>query len=499
MIAKEFIVKLGFTVDQSKFNAFSSMITNIRQKAENIKLSIAKTSLNEFDRKASIEAEAYKSRIKMLDERQARMKQNALGGSIYTDEQWRQLANERLTSERQYRLETIEREKERRKLLAEQEKQVLLNNRRIMTNTLIKLKSTMRTISYVSAGILGGAFYSGKKTIQDILDPKSKNTYTQQEKQTAKSFSQEQQGLNQAFASIKASVLVALLPPLTKVIRAFKEWLIINKELIKTKIADTFKTIGIILSNIANIIFTILKPIAYLIDKFDALKYVIGALVAIAAVSWIVNVTAAIVSFGKAFQLLSVIMLQNPIIAIVTAITAALTLLIDEIYTTIKGGDSLLNDFFNSKLWKAAIGIMQPALDMIKSIGNYVSYTITKIKEMYNYLFGNTKKLENNTNFLDTSSQLLSYNNEERDRIRQRLAGNEIKFNTNQQDLIANAKNRALMNGSKSVTSNNTYSITVNADNTNNNAQDIAFVIKNEIQKYDEQRIEQSLNAIGVR
>lgn len=94
----------------------------------------------------------------------------------------------------------------------------------------------------------------------------------------------------------------------------------------------------------------------------------IASVVAIGAAVWFTNIARSIIVTATAFRALSLAFLANPMVLAITAIVAALGLLIDEIYVTIKGGDSLINDFLKSDAYKAFAVNLNSVIDTLKEV-----------------------------------------------------------------------------------------------------------------------------------
>jgi hypothetical protein len=119
--------------------------------------------------------------------------------------------------------------------------------------------------------------------------------------------------------------------------------------------------------------------ISRIIGIFDMLvsatvgwKYLITAVIGIGLAVWFAGVASSIWTAVLAFRAFAVAILANPLTLVITAIIAVLVLLIDEIYVTIEGGDSLINRFLKSDAWEFCKDRINEVVEALKFMWEWI-------------------------------------------------------------------------------------------------------------------------------
>lgn len=489
MIAKEFIVKLGFAIDSSKFNKFTNMIDNVKKNSvikSKLNLTAEKQSdeLTFIRNRKSEEKEAFDARIQNLNQRIANAQNKKL--TIDRIAYIKNLNDEKLRSERRYITDIAEFERQENELSSGLEKKRILERQKLNLESLQKIRRAARAVALITAGVLGSLIYSSKNTIKEVLDPKNSGKFSRDQIQTAKNFTKAKESFSKTFTTIKVSILTAILPPLTKIIIAFRQWLEINKQIITARLVDTFKAIGSVLSVIANVAFKALEVFTFLIEKVVGFKYILAGLVATGVIGWLTSVATTIFNVLAAFKAFAVFMASNPIVLLIAAITGGFVLLADEIYTTLQGGESFINDFLESKAWKFCADNVRYIINLFKELlAVFDKFILSPI--------GNTF-----TKSLDAIAKDIkkSFFGMDQDLKMKRVINLQTPTEVSRKPLeIIQVANQ----DSKRHNIQKTYNVTVNATNAQSSADEIASVVRREIERYDDYSSESLMNAVGVR
>ena len=134
--------------------------------------------------------------------------------------------------------------------------------------------------------------------------------------------------LTAAALGLKSSVFEDLLPAVTGLMKELTEWLVINRELAAPKIIRFVKEFGAALSTLggyAAAAFGMLQQVANFLGGWEEL--LIGAAALIAG-PFVVAIVKAVAAIGAAIKAVTLIMLANPIIAIVALLAAGALLVI---------------------------------------------------------------------------------------------------------------------------------------------------------------------------
>jgi hypothetical protein len=521
MIARELLIKLGFDIDESKLNKFSRLVEDAKGKMINLKHSVAGklgTSLKSDKYKFSPMEEYDKSII-------SDTKNQLTKSSSSTNTKFAELKayrDELLSFSKEERKELLElnklekvaineaRREERQKHL-EKQRQLKEEQRLEARNRFASWRSGIitasRRVALAGAAITGGFGLALRSTLKDV------DSYKKGENENGSTFSPRQIAEVDKFnASLKTTASIArnlrnsfvidMLPAVNEVVESFKEWMIANKDLIQGKLKGAIQTATDVLKLLAPIIGRIIGIFDMLISATVGWKYLITAVIGIGIAVWFAGVASSIWAAVIAFRAFTVAMLSNPITAIITAIIAALVLLVDEIYVTIKGGDSLINRFLKSDAW----GICE----------NYINTVTEALKNMWEWL------IKVKDGLLSLPSKTLKLGVELKDNIKDFF---DIEKRIKNMDLPAGyipksakvfsmpsyspeelASSSSIMHSTNQKTNNNNITqknsfnmnITVPVGTSAEQAKVITDLVKAELEKHQEFETEKTLAAIGA-
>ena len=450
MIARELLVKLGFNIDENALNRFSSMVDTAKQKMNSFKKE-ASTSLgaglgvnqSAFDKKFA-ELKVYKTELDNLSKTE---KANILGLNRLE----RQAINEVKKEDRQRFLEKQAQQRAEREEAKRQQKttrQASLRSRYVM----------LRRIAYAAAGVAGSLGFSLKGFLKDIKDFKEKgqtesgNVFNKKQILLANAFSRSLKTVNYTVKDIRNSFMVSLLPAMNENLISVKKWLDANKKVIETRLNDFIVGVGDAINDIAPVLGNTIT----LLDSL--IKSTIGWKAALA-------ILAAVI-FGK-----------------VGIIITAISLIADEIQTTIKGGDSLINRFLKSDAWQWCSNAISKIVSAFIELDKMMAKTGNFIKDF----FGSStlkKNVELNLSNKSNSKGKLDY------------GSGESLFS-----MPKISPGIAAANGGKGVTnslkSNFTINVNVPAGTNKEMAQLISDVTTRDIRKYWEDQEQKLLAKIG--
>lgn len=484
MIARELLIKLGFDIDESKLNKFSQVVDDTKNKMTGLRENVAER-LGVSDIKFA-QMKAYREELANFskEERNEILELNKLE---------KQAINEARKEERQKHLEKQQQLKEEQRL----------ESRNRFASWRSGIITASRRVALAGAAITGGFGLALRSTLKDV------DSYKKGENENGSSFSPRQIAEVDKFnASLKTTASIArnlrnsfvidMLPVVNEVVESFKEWMIANKDLLKGAIetaTDVFKLLVPIIGRIIGIF-------DMLISATVGWKYLITAVIGVGLAVWFAGVASSIWAAVIAFRAFTVAMLSNPITAIITAIIAVLVLLVDEIYVTIKGGDSLINRFLKSDAWEFCKDRINEVVEALKFMWEW----IIKAKDGLLSLPNKTWKLgvelkDNIKDFFDIEKRIKSmdlpagyipksakvfsmpsYSPEE-------LATSpSIMHSTNQK------------NNHNNITQKNSFNmnITVPVGTSQEQAKVITDLVKRELEKHQEFETEKLLAAIGA-
>lgn len=488
MIARELLIKLGFDIDESKLNKFSSMVENTKNKMTGLRENVAER-LGASDIKFT-QMKAYREELANFskEERNEILELNKLE---------KQAINGARREERQRHLE------KQRQLREEQR----LEARNRFASWRSSIITASRRVALAGAAITGGFGLALRSTLKDV------DSYKKGENENGSTFTHEQIAEVDKFnASLKTtaaisrnlrnSFVIDMLPAVNEVVESFKEWMIANKDLIQGKLKGAIQTATDVFKLLAPIIGRIIGIFDMLISATVGWKYLITAVIGIGIAVWFAGVASSIWAAVIAFRAFTVAMLSNPMVAIITAILAVLALLVDEIWVTINGGDSLINRFLKSDAWEFCKDRINEVVEALKFMWEW----IIKAKDGLLSLPSKTLKLgvelkDNIKDFFDIEKRIKSM-----DLPAGYIPSGAKVFSMPSYSPEELASSSSIMHSTNQKTNNNNITqknsfnmnITVPVGTSQEQARVITDLVKRELEKHQEFETEKTLAAIGA-
>lgn len=562
MIARELLVKLGFDIDENKLNRFTGNIETLKSRMAGLKDksnlehltpnlgSIDKVRQQMSDLKAQIDQQLH-PQINHQELTAYREELRNLSKSERLEiQQLNKLENEHTRQQ-------INDNRLRYKQL-QQVKNKLLETKRGFSSATRAARAANMTFSryFTRFALIGsGSFMlSLRKTLKDAQDfrdggfSKTDSIFTRRQLIAVDRFNMSLRQTKKALGDLRNGFIIDLLPAFREYLDLFNIWLAKNKKAITSKINKFIETLGNTLTNLSSIISTVIGALNPLIDLIGGWGVVVSGIIGLGILSWVVRLgvflnraAAAVTVFAGAIKVLTVALMTNPIYLLLTAIAGVLVLVADEFIVTSKGGDSLMNRFAGLKrmgdafidtlqsIWGWLVKVKDNMFDFTFNGGavNMFSSIVSDAKgaakdvadsfdNMFSSIFGNSKDSSDFPKTNITTRQVMQrtlvpnidYPNTSNSNINEYgNSGLNILQATSQRHNLAlqaaanRSSNNKQSNTTKNVTINQTPSvhITVNAaNNTEEQAIDIADEVRRQIQSEIDYSNEKLLNAIGA-
>ena len=385
MIARELLVKLGFDIDEAKFSRFIKMSDDLKSKMTGLKNSVA-TRLNA----ETIQPKQVKSSSYKFASLGSQEKQPAINNSFakkfaqakaYADELKSLTPAERSEIKLLNKLESDE--------IKERLREVKTRQKERRKASLAKVGTLANKVAVISAAATGIFALNTRSTLKDVEQFKktgttdSGNTFSKDQVKTVDNFNRSLRSLNYTSKEIRNSFVIDLLPPLNEVIIEFRGWIESNRELIRTKLKDVISGVSQAFSFLLPVLKRLFDILNAIIEPTIGWKNLITALVGIGLVAWIAGVITKVWALVTAFTAL----IASPVVLTITAITAALVLLADEIYMTWQGGDTLINRFLDSESWNTFKGTLDSIIDSFKNMWSWITKTTDAMSNLISEQF----------------------------------------------------------------------------------------------------------------
>jgi hypothetical protein len=222
---------------------------------------------------------------------------------------------------------------------------------------------------------------------------------TKEDVERSKAFLQTWNRFKIIFNGIKTSIALNIMPLFDKLISKVNKWFLANKEIITQNVTGVIKATAEALGLVLKVIEILLAPIQKLINLLggaeNAIKIVAGTL-------GIMFIPAAAKSTKEVIKL-GVALLRNPLTwwtALIAAASAAILLLVEDLYQWYQGNESVIGDIVKS--WFGFEGTFK---DIIDSVVNYFTDKFTALGEWFSRYFekilGVFQKIKNSTIFRD--------------------------------------------------------------------------------------------------
>jgi hypothetical protein len=256
-------------------------------------------------------------------------------------------------------------------------------------------------------------------------------------------------------------------------------------------LGGAFQTLSSVVGQIASVLnFAVRATVGW--------RAVITAVLGLGVAAWFIALARSISTAVIAFKALTVAMVTNPVVGVVLAIVAALALLVEEIYLTISGGDTLISRIMESGAWatcKDGIdGIVNSLKDMWKwiikakdGVMNFPSNVTTQIKGSLN--IQTAKNSEGGQHMVKHDAMV--------NPIRNYMPMNTI----NPYKYTPESAKSSVINNAKSATmaQQNTFNMTINVPvgTSQEQAKEFAKIARAQIEKHQTFQMEKMQAAIG--
>ena len=497
MIARELLVKLGFNIDTVKLDKFNGMVDRVKAKMSSLKENTVNASSPEVVSKMNV-LRAYREELKKLskEERNEVLALNRLEKDAIKEvaAEKRAAAKEAiLIKKEEQAIAKVENDEAEEK--AKKKKEAFASSFRDIKNVARK----MAMYTAVAAGTFG---FSLRSTLKDVEDYKTKgktknnNSFTPQQISAVDTFNRALDSTKTIVTDLRNAFVIETLPAIKEVLEAFKEWVAINKELIKARLKKLVEGLVAGFTILGSALKRVFGILDMLIGKTAGWENVIATVVTIGAAAWFIGLASSVFMAARAFFTFTVALMTNPVALIIMAIVAALVLLVDEIYVTLKGGDSFINDFLKSKAWEFCKNYINALIDGFKEmwqwvikvkdgILNFPSNVTTEIKGLYK---SGVEKLNN------------TFNND-----KDKLGQGNIKHlpapRYNVDDMNKNIQSNVInKNLSANIQNKNSVNMVVNlpVGTSAEQGKQMANIAKKEIEKYDRYNAEKAFSAISA-
>jgi hypothetical protein len=395
MIARELLIRLGFDIDESNLNKVSRVVDDVKNKMTGLEMpkiiGDAQRKIANFKQEiASKHAEFLrddtddvtwlmnKDELKSLKQ----LEKEAIK-EVKQAEKQKHLEKQQQIKEEQRakRLQLREEQKAEKQKSLERQRQLREEQRLETRNRFASWRSGMitasRKIAIAGAAIMGGFGLGLRSTLKDVDSYKkgeneNGSTFTPKQIAEVDKFNASLKTTAAITREIRNSFVIDMLPAVNEVVLSFKQWMIVNKDLIGGKLKKAIETVTDVFKLLVPIISRIIGIFDMLVSATVGWKYLITAVIGIGLAVWFAGVASSIWATVIAFRAFAVAILANPLTLVITAIIAVLVLLIDEIYVTIEGGDSLINRFLKSDAWEFCKDRINEVVEALKFMWEWI-------------------------------------------------------------------------------------------------------------------------------
>lgn len=540
MIARELLVKLGFDIDSAKLDKFNASIDATKNKMQAIRSSslqsISSVGGNKLANAISPETNNRISVLKNYNDELA---------SLSKSERAEVLALNKLENQAIKETTQVEKAelKERQRFTKEQfrEKQTLQRSQqRDFKTSMASMSSMARKFAIVGASITAGFGLSLRSTLKDAAnfkEGKSSSSFDKSQISTVDAFNKTLNTTKSTVANLRNVFAIGMLPAIEKTLKVFNAWIEKNKARILeklTKIADGLSKAFTILSEIIERLVTAFD---FVIEKTVGWKVAISSIIVLGASAWFISLASSVLAAASAFKVLvsttligsfisaittirtigmaawfggmvapvlaaasafkvfALAILTNPLVLTIAAITAALVLLVDEIYTTIQGGDSFINDFLKSDAWTFCKNSIDKVVQSLRDMWQW----LVKVKDgIFNFPSNVTTEIKG---LLDIGKN--KYNDVFNNDLGKLGQGNvkHYALPKYEPEIMGKVLNSNVTNNARSanVTQKNSFNmnITVPVGTSQEQAITLTKIVKSEIEKHQAFQTEKTLAAIG--
>ena len=350
MTGRELLVKLGFKIDNKKLDQFTNNVAVIQARITELQAKVNEQMMPKMD---ASELTAYKKELSELTIAE-RKEVEALNKA--EDHETRASIKRNQAKIRELR----------------QVKSKIDDNarafRRMAREARIANDRLSRFFTRFTLGVGGGLLLNLRGTLKSAEEEKSgrrrtsSGGFSDKDLQSVNTFNRSLTQTKRIATGLRNNFIAGLLPSLGEFLDKMNYWLVTNRELIKSKLDKFVGALSGAISNVASAVSKVGKFLAPIVDKVGGLETVFTVLIGGGIISWLARLGAGFVSTirpigtlisafyawakaSKAVKFVLTAISRNPMVLVITGLVAALGLLIDELYVTAKGGDSLINRF----------------------------------------------------------------------------------------------------------------------------------------------------------
>ena len=484
MIARELLVKLGFDIDSSKLDKFNASIDATKNKMQAI-------------RNSSMQGVSSASGSKLLKNYNDEL------ASLSKSERADVLALNRLENQAIKETTKVEKAelKERQRLTREafREKQILQRSEeRGFKTSLSSMSRVARKFAILGASITAGFGLSLRSTLKDAAhfkEGKSSSSFDKSQIIAVDNFNKALNATRSTVANLRNSFVIDMLPAIKDSLEVFNAWSQKNKVLIQEKLKDIVAGLVGAIKILSSVIRQVASILDFIISKTIGWRSIITTVISLGLAAWFISLASSVIVAARAFKVLSLAILSNPLVLVITAITAALVLLVDEIYTTIQGGDSFINDFLKSDAWTFCKNSIDNVVQSLRDMWQW----LLKVKEgVFNFPSNITTEIKG---LLDSGASKFNdvFNND----LGKLGQGNVAHYALPQYkpEEISRVSNSNVTNNARSanITQKNSFNMNINVPTgtTQEQSKEILTLVRAEIEKNRAYETEKTLAAIG--
>lgn len=484
MIARELLVKLGFDIDSTKLDKFNASIDATKNKMQAI-------------RNSSMQGVSSASGSKLLKNYNDEL------ASLSKSERADVLALNRLENQSIKETTKVEKaelkERQRFAIEAFQEKQILQKSeQRSFTTSLASMSRVARKFAILGASITAGFGFSIKSTLRDAAsfkEGKSSSSFDKSQIIAVDNFNKALNATRSTVANLRNSFVIDMLPAIKETLEVFNTWVQKNKVFIQEKLKDIVAGLAGAFKILSSVIRQVASILDFIISKTIGWRSIITAVISLGVAAWFISLASSVIVAARAFKVLSLAILSNPLVLVITAITAALVLLVDEIYVTIQGGDSFINDFLKSDAWTFCKNSIDNVVQSLRDMWQW----LLKVKEgVFNFPSNITTEIKG---LLDSGASKFNdvFNND----LGKLGQGNvkQYALPKYEPELLSRVLNSNVTNNARSanITQKNSFNmnIAVPTGTTQEQSKEILTLVRAEIEKNRAYETEKTLAAIG--
>ncbi len=484
MIARELLVKLGFDIDSTKLDKFNASIDATKNKMQSI-------------RNSSMQSISSASSGKLLKNYNDEL------ASLSKSERADVLALNRLENQAIKETTKVEKAelKERQRLTREHFKEnqsLQRSQQRDFKTSMASMSRVARKFAIVGASITAGFGLSLRSTLKDTADfkeGKSSSSFDKSQISTVDNFNKALNATRSTVANLRNSFVIDMLPAIKETLEVFNALLQKNKVFIQEKLKDIVAGLAGAFKILSSVIRQVASILDFIISKTIGWRSIITAVISLGVAAWFISLASSVIVAARAFKVLSLAILSNPLVLVITSITAALVLLVDEIYVTIQGGDSFINDFLKSDAWTFCKNSID---NVVQSLGDMWQWLLKVGDGILNFPSNITTEIKG---LLDSGASKFNdvFNND----LGKLGQGNvkQYALPKYEPELLSRVLNSNVTNNARSanITQKNSFNmnIAVPTGTTQEQSKEILTLVRAEIEKNRAYETEKTLAAIG--